>query len=78
MSDMIESHGVSRPERAGDVPRWRLFDDPLGAAAAGLEEGAAGPDAIFGLDRSLHDLVMTIRAGARGLAGLAGMPTSYR
>ena len=67
MADMIESHGVTRPEKPGEVPRWRIFDDPLGAAAAGLEEGAADPDAIFGLDQSLHDLVMTIRAGARGL-----------
>ncbi len=67
MADMIESHGVTRPELPGGVPRWQIFDDPFGAAAAGLGEGAAGPDAIFGLDQSLHDLVMTIRAGARGL-----------
>lgn len=76
MSDMISSYGQARPSAphpesrsaSPSVPRYRVFDDPLGAARAGVSgiEGV-GPDAIFGLDESLHDLVMTLRAGARGL-----------
>ena len=77
MSDMIASFGQvagdgtrnggqqRRASQGASVPRYRLFDDPLGAARHGGD--GVGPDAVFGLDQSLHDLVMTIRAGARGL-----------
>ncbi|MGK0484069.1 MAG: serine protein kinase [Planctomycetota bacterium] len=71
LSDMIESHG-SRKE-GGEV-RWRLFDDPFSARPSDAGESGSdgeailrGSDAIFGLGASLHQLVMTIRAGARGL-----------
>ena len=73
MADMIDSYGSRSVNRSlggrrgqGTPRRWNLFDDPVGAAAEPDAEGF-GPDAIFGLDASLHDLVMTIRAGARGL-----------
>lgn len=72
MADMIDSHGSRSLQRqvrvtsTGTPKRWGIFDDAVGAALAG-DEGGIGPDAIFGLDASLHDLVMTIRAGARGL-----------
>lgn len=76
MSDMIAFYGQVRPDAPDPgsrpahpcVPRYRVFDDPLGATRDGLVgEECVGPDAIFGLDESLHDLVMTLRAGARGL-----------
>lgn len=66
MADMIAHHGRTTAGR-GEVPRWRLFDDPLGRERLGDPDVSSGPDAIFGLDASLHELVMTIRAGARGL-----------
>ncbi len=65
--DMIESHGVLRPEHcqaelAGTrstrpTLRYKLFDDPF----------QRGRDAVFGLDAALDELVRTIRAGAQGL-----------
>ena len=60
MADMIEAHGCT-PGRAGGPSRWHLFDDRQ------WEGGPVGPDAIFGIDESLHRLVMTLRAGARRL-----------
>jgi serine protein kinase len=60
MADMIESHGCTQGA-AGAPARWHLFDDRQWAG------GPAGPDAIFGIDESLHRLVMTLRAGARRL-----------
>lgn len=60
MADMIESHGCTQ-DAAGAPARWHLFDDRQWAG------GPAGPDAIFGIDDSLHRLVMTLRAGARRL-----------
>ncbi|QDV06909.1 PrkA AAA domain protein [Planctomycetes bacterium Poly30] len=77
LSDMIESHGSRPGESAGERPtdrveRWRIFDDPFSARRTGDDDAgdgsvALGSDAVFGLDASLHQLVMTIRAGARGL-----------
>ena len=60
MADMIESHGCTHAQ-AGAPARWHIFDDRQ------WEDGPAGPDAIFGIDESLHRLVMTLRAGARRL-----------
>ncbi|MDG1985060.1 MAG: serine protein kinase, partial [Planctomycetota bacterium] len=60
MADMIESHGCTRHPDGGPA-RWHLFDDCRG------EGDTCGPDAIFGIDESLHRLVMTLRAGARRL-----------
>ncbi|MEM1450316.1 MAG: serine protein kinase [Planctomycetota bacterium] len=72
LADMIESHGRTARKSAGLPPRWHVFDDPFGArpttsSADGDDERPMGPDAVFGLDQSLHDLVMTVRAGARRL-----------
>ncbi|MEM8711757.1 MAG: serine protein kinase [Planctomycetota bacterium] len=79
LSDMIESHGTrsagakSRMTEASGQLRWRLFDDPFSVSLTGSLSGAyddhveRGTDAIFGLDETLHQLVMTVRAGARGL-----------
>ena len=70
LADMIESHGCT-PGGAGEAPRWHLFDDRRGGGhGAGADlgpEAVFGPDAVFGIDDSLHRLVMTLRAGARGL-----------
>ena len=60
MAEMIESHG-STTGGPGEPSRWHLFDDRQWPG------GPTGPDAIFGIDESLHRLVMTLRAGARGL-----------
>ena len=81
LSDMIESHGTrpqaeSKERRPGSTSspqmRWRIFDDPFTAAHSpqngAVNEGPVlGSDAVFGLDATLHQLVMTLRAGARGL-----------
>ncbi len=52
--DMIEGHGGTETAQGR---RWNLFHDPLGG----------GHDAIFGLDKSLSDLVDMLRAGAHHL-----------
>ena len=62
LADMIESHGCT-PGAPGEPARWRIFDD---VRESGRDSGP-GPDAVFGIDGSLHQLVMTIRAGARRL-----------
>ncbi len=55
--DMIESHGCVPSKQVGGARHWKLFDDPFDS----------GRDAIYGLDGTLDEFVMTIRAGARGL-----------
>ena len=55
--DMIVSHGSVPPGPERPLRHWTLFDDPEGG----------GRDAVFGLDAALDELVLTIRAGARGL-----------
>ncbi len=55
--DMIESHGCVAVRGDGTPRHWKLFDDPFDS----------GRDAIYGLDATLDEFVMTIRAGARGL-----------
>ncbi|HTF91228.1 MAG TPA: serine protein kinase [Planctomycetota bacterium] len=55
--DMIESHGSVASKQRGGARHWKLFDDPFDG----------GRDAIYGLDATLDEFVMTIRAGARGL-----------
>ena len=55
--DMIESHGCVPSKERGGARHWNLFDDPFDS----------GRDAIYGLDATLDEFVMTIRAGARGL-----------
>ncbi len=71
LADMIDSHGRTVRKSEGLAPRWHVFDDPFGASRVSdsddEDDQLVGPDAVFGLDQSLHDLVMTIRAGARRL-----------
>ncbi len=80
LSDMIESHGTRQQvELKGQRPgskspattRWRIFDDPFTLLPHQQnetgDEPVLGSDAVFGLDATLHQLVMTLRAGARGL-----------
>jgi serine protein kinase len=55
--DMIESHGSVAPAQRAIARHWKLFDDPFDR----------GRDAVFGLDNSLAEFVLTVRAGARGL-----------
>jgi serine protein kinase len=54
--DMIESHGSIAAARAGQAPRWSLFDDPF----------HGGREAVYGLDEPLDRFVRTVRAGAHG------------
>ncbi|MBL8736348.1 MAG: serine protein kinase, partial [Planctomycetes bacterium] len=55
--DMVLSHGVEEIEVDKEkVPRYRFFSDPL-------EEGR---DGVFGLERSLHDLMAMFKAAAHG------------
>jgi serine protein kinase len=55
--DMLDFFGSEPSRERGAKRRWKLFDDPLGE----------GRDAVFGLDRSIDELVDTLRAAARGL-----------
>jgi len=57
LHDMIESHGSRASSERDGTRHWNLFDDPFDA----------GRDAVFGLDRSLEEFVLTVRGGARGL-----------
>ena len=66
MADMIVSYG-SEVRSKGEPPRWLIFDDPHGRERLQDSDATVGPDAIFGLDASLNELVKTIRAGARRL-----------
>ncbi|MBI4614667.1 MAG: serine protein kinase [Planctomycetes bacterium] len=55
--DMIKSHGAEEFTRFKErLVRYRFFDDPF----------SKGRDAIFGLEKSLRDLVTTLKAAAHG------------
>ncbi|GAB4145293.1 MAG: serine protein kinase [Planctomycetota bacterium] len=55
--DMVLSHGVEEVEIDKEkVPRYRFFDDPIDD----------GRDAVFGLERSLHNLMSVFKAAAHG------------
>ena len=56
MLDMLEHWGSDGGRRPSEPRRWRIFDDPFDG----------GRDAVYGIDRSLDELVQTIRAGASG------------
>ena len=55
--DMIEFHGYEQPQKRGQAPRWKIFDDPFDR----------GRDAVYGLDEPLNQLVQVFRAGAQAL-----------
>ncbi|MBK8101410.1 MAG: serine protein kinase [Planctomycetes bacterium] len=55
--DMVLSHGVDEVEVDKEkVPHYRFFSDPV-------EDGR---DAVFGLERSLHNLMAVFKAAAHG------------
>ena len=55
--DMVLSHGVEEVEIDKEkVPRYRFFDDPM----------EDGKDALFGLERPLHNLIAVFKAAAHG------------
>jgi serine protein kinase len=55
--DMVLSHGVEEVELDKErVPRYRFFGDPM----------EDGKDAVFGLERSLHNLMAVFKAAAHG------------
>ncbi|MFN9334563.1 MAG: serine protein kinase, partial [Planctomycetota bacterium] len=55
--DMVLSHGVEEVDVDKEkLPRYRFFSDPI-------EDGR---DGVFGLERSLHDLMSMFKAAAHG------------
>ncbi|MBM3962079.1 MAG: serine protein kinase, partial [Planctomycetes bacterium] len=55
--DMVLSHGVEEVDVDKEkLPRYRFFSDPI-------EDGR---DGVFGLERSLHNLMSMFKAAAHG------------
>lgn len=62
MFDMISSYGRVEPQKGNKTPHHKFFDDVINP----IKE-KHGQDAIFGIDRSLNDIVNFFENAAKGL-----------